>query len=65
MKKWLTERFLPMWAKETVLTENRHLAAQNCALRQENEQLRSYIDGMRCAMKASKRITVVTGGERA
>lgn len=64
MKRWLTEHFLPMWAKETVLADNRHLAAQNQALRQENSQLRSYIDGMRCAMKSAKRICVTTGGQQ-
>lgn len=64
MKKWLTERFLPMWAKETVLIDNRRLAAQNTALRQENDRLRSYIDGMRCAIKATKRINVITGGQQ-
>lgn len=64
MKKWLTERFLPMWAKETVLMDNRHLAAQNKALRQENKQLRCYIDGLRCGMKSGKRIQVSTGGQQ-
>ena len=64
MKKWLTERFLPMWAKETVLIDNRHLTAQNTALRQENKQLRSYIDGMRWALKVAKRIAVTTGGQQ-
>lgn len=64
MKKWLTERFLPMWAKETVLIDNRHLTAQNTALRQENKQLRSYINGMHIAMKVTKRINVITGGQQ-
>ena len=35
MKKWLTDHFLPMWAKQTVLRENRELTRQNEKLQQE------------------------------
>ena len=59
MKKWLTEHFLPMWAKETVLRDNRILQQQNRVLLQENEQLRAYIRGIRLGMKAARR-----GGEK-
>lgn len=62
MKKWLLERFLPMWAKETVLSDNRSLKRQNRKLRQENEQLLSYIRGLETGIRAVKRITVNTGG---
>lgn len=51
MKKWLIENFLPMWAKQTVLLENRQLAAENEALRQENDVLRSYIRGLHRGLK--------------
>ena len=64
MKKWLTEHFLPMWAKETVLIDNRHLMAQNQALRQENKQLRSYIDGLRWGLKAVRRSNIAAGGQQ-
>ena len=46
MKKWLIDNFLPMWAKQTVLQDNRQLAAENLALQQENRELRSYIRGL-------------------
>ena len=62
MKKWLLERFLPMWAKETVLSDNRSLKRQNRKLRQENERLLSYIRGLETGIRAVKRITVSTGG---
>lgn len=62
MKKWLLERFLPMWAKETVLSDNRSLKRQNRKLRQENEQLLSYIRGLETGIRAVKRITVNAGG---
>ena len=59
MKKWLTERFLPMWAKETVLRDNQILQRENEALLQENAQLKAYIRGIRLGMKAAGR-----GGEK-
>lgn len=46
MRKWLVERFLPMWAKETVLQENRALRRQMLALEQKNRELRAYIRGL-------------------
>ena len=46
MKKWLIDRFLPMWAKETVLRDNRALCRKVEALEQENECLRAYIRGL-------------------
>lgn len=51
MKRWFWERFLPMWAKETLLQENRRLSAENAALIQENARLRSYIRGLRLGLR--------------
>ena len=51
MKKWLTERFLPMWAKETVYTQCRHLQGENDALRRQNRELKAYIRGMRAGQE--------------
>ena len=51
MKKWLWERFLPMWAKETLLQENRRLFREKAALEQENARLRSYIRGLRLGLR--------------
>lgn len=64
MKKWFLERFLPMWAKETVLSDNRQLKRQNRRLRQENEQLLAYIRGLETGIRAAKRITVNAGGSQ-
>ena len=60
MKTWLTEHFLPLWAKETVLADNRHLTAENFRLRRKNKELEAYVAGMHMALKAVKRL----GGER-
>lgn len=65
MKKWFLERFLPMWAKETVLSDNRLLKRQNRKLRQENEQLLAYIRGLETGIRAGKRITIQNGGAQA
>lgn len=62
MKKWFLERFLPMWAKETVLSDNRQLKRQNRKLRQENEQLYAYIRGLELGVRTLRRITIHGGG---
>ena len=46
MKKWLTDHFLPMWAKQTVLQENKELKRQNDRLQQEIDRLDAYIAGL-------------------
>ena len=58
MKKFLVERLLPMWAKETVLRENRRLKGQNRLLRQENENLHAYIRGVQAGLRTARK----TGG---
>lgn len=62
MKKWLIDRFLPMWAKETVLSDNRSLKRQVRLLQQENERMKAYIQGLETGIRAAKKITVQTGG---
>lgn len=64
MKKWLTDRFLPMWAKETVLSDNRRLKRQIRALEQENTQLKAYVQGLETGIRAGKRITIHNGGAK-
>lgn len=54
MKKWLIDRFLPMWAKETVLRDNRLLRAENEFLRQQNRELERYIQGIRLGLRRSR-----------
>lgn len=46
MKKWFIERFLPMWAKELVLADNRRLQQENEALQGKVRELNSYIRGL-------------------
>ena len=62
MKKWLTDRFLPMWAKETVLADNRSLAAENERLRERIRELEAYVHGMQAGLRAGKRISIYNRG---
>lgn len=55
MKKWLTEQFLPLWAKETVLRDNRNLRAENEALRQKLSELESYIQGIHMGLRGRRK----------
>lgn len=57
MKKWLIDHFLPMWAKETVLRENRLLREENDFLWQQNRELERYIQGIRLGMRRARRKT--------
>ncbi len=51
MKKWLINNFLPMWAKETVLADNRNLKKEVVRLQLEVDLLKSYIKGLEYAVK--------------
>lgn len=62
MKKYLLDRFLPMWAKETVLSDNRQLRARLRKLEQENKELKVYIQGLHTGMRGIRKITVHNGG---
>lgn len=55
MRKWLTENFLPLWAKETVLRDNRNLRAENEMLRQKVKELESYIQGIHIGLRGRRK----------
>lgn len=50
MKKWFIDSFLPMWAKETVLSDNHRLKRQLQRLQAENERLQAYIRGIHAGL---------------
>ena len=58
MKNYLIQRFLPMWAKETVLRENRELQRKNRELTARVRELESYIRGVH----AGKPKIIIRGG---
>lgn len=64
MKKWLQNRFLPMWAKETLLADKRRLEQENKLLQRKIMELEAYVEGMRAGLRAGKRISIINrGGE--
>lgn len=64
MKKWLIDRFLPMWAKETVLADNRQLKRELRRAEREIESMKMYIQGLETGIRSAKRITIQTGGTK-
>lgn len=58
LKKWLIDNFLPLWAKETVLSENKKLTAENFALKQKLKEQESYIRGMEQGQRAVRKIYI-------
>ena len=56
MKRWLVEQFLPMWAKESVLRDNRAMRRQIRELEKQLQIQRSYIRGLESGLKAAKKI---------
>ena len=46
MKHWFYERFLPMWAKQTLLKEYRQVCRENEALQQRIREQQAYINGL-------------------
>lgn len=61
MKQWFYQRFLPMWAKQTLLQEYRSLQNENQSLQCRVRELESHIRGME---KGCKRIIIQTGGKQ-
>jgi hypothetical protein len=57
MKKWFIDRFLPMWAKQTVLQDNRQLRRENQKLMQEVERLDAYIAGIHRGLRGAGKQT--------
>lgn len=54
MKKWLQNNFLPMWAKESVLRDNRRLERENQLLQQRLNEVEAYTHGLRTGLRAVK-----------
>lgn len=54
MKKWLTNNFLPLWAKETVLRDNKNLRAENELLRRKVSELEHYIRGIHLGLRGRR-----------
>ena len=61
LRTWLLERFLPAWAKDSVLRENQELRVKLDAQAQEIRELNAYIDGLETGVRAMRRIVIQSG----
>lgn len=64
IKNWFLNRFLPMWAKETVLKDNRKLLQEVEDLQNELAQKNAYINGLVAGTKSLRRIVINTTEEK-
>ena len=61
MKRWLLERFLPMWAKETLWKDHRALRRENHRLRRQILQKDAYIKGIHRGLRMNGQWTIDNG----
>lgn len=62
VKRWLVDRFLPEWCRESMLVENTQLLQQLREKEAEITWLRAYIRGMNAAMR-SRKVIIQAGGD--
>ena len=53
-KNWLLNKFLPVWAKETLKKDNDMLLAKNIELEHKIAEQQSYIEGLEFAIRHNK-----------
>ena len=63
-KKWLINEFLPAWAKDSVLEENRRLQSEIVRLQATIAERDAYIDGLERGIRSQRRIIINTGGKQ-
>lgn len=61
LRKWLLERFLPAWAKDSVYRENKELLARLERQEQEIRELNAYIDGLEAGLRSMRRVVIQNG----
>ena len=62
MKNWFLERFLPMWAKQTVLADNRRLQQKIRLLEQKVQLQESYLEGLQLGLRTQKKVNIYNRG---
>lgn len=62
LRKWLIEKFLPIYLREKLMEENAALRKRIVNLETENERLNAYIDGLENGIRAQRRIVINNGG---
>ena len=57
-KKWIIQKFLPAWAKDTILKEVERLTAENAELKHKISERDAYIDGLETGMRFQRRVII-------
>ncbi len=61
IKQWLYTRFLEVWVKDMLLTENQELRRKIDELQAELAEKNTYIDGLTTGVKALRRVVINIG----
>lgn len=64
LKEWFINKFLPAWAKETVLEELKKERREKEKLQQENARLEMYIRGLEAGIRGQRRVVIYSGSDR-
>lgn len=62
-RKWIINKALPIYARESLQEEIARLKRENEQLRIKVDRLNDYIAGFQAGAKAQRRIIIHTGGE--
>ena len=65
LKNWLVNRFLPVAAREILVTENERLREELRREREEVRRLKAYISGLEAGIRAQRRIVINAGEGKA
>lgn len=58
VKKWLVNKYLPAYAKQTILEDNKRLNLALQAQKERINELEAYIDGIQFATRATRKIII-------
>lgn len=62
LRNWLVSKYLPNWAVQTILEENKQLHGKLEHLKEEYRTLHAYADGLEYALHRGVRIEINTTG---
>ena len=62
LRDWLVNKYLPAWAVQTILEENKQLHGKLEHLKEDYKTLQAYTDGLEYALHRGTRIEINTTG---
>ena len=64
IKRWICDKYLPSYARESAAEEMRRLKARIFDLESENARLRAYIEGFERSTRQMRKIIINTGDKK-